>query len=91
MHRNPFTQIKDHILLPFADEIEKTDAEFCAKLTPEILKEIIDLIPDIWFENESQTVQPKELRAAYLEFFTTRLNAPRNFVKEIEDAGTLQI
>ncbi len=89
--QNPFKQIKDHILLPFADDIEKTDAEFSAKLTPEILKEIIDLIPDIWFENDSKTAEPKELRAAYLEFFTTRLNAPRNFVKEIENARTLQI
>ena len=25
---NPFKQIKDHILLPFADEIEKADEEF---------------------------------------------------------------
>jgi hypothetical protein len=88
---NPFKQIKDHILLPFTDKVEKIDAEFKEKLTPEILKKIIDLIPDIWFENDIQIAEPKELRAVYLEFFITRLNAPRSFVKEIKDAGTLQI
>ncbi len=89
--KNPFKQIKDHILLPFADEIEKIDSEFSAKLTSEVLKGIIDLVPDIWLENDNKSVEPKELRAAYLEFFTTRLDAPRDFVKEIEDARTLQI
>ncbi len=88
---NPFVQIKDHILLPFAENIEKIDAEFSKKLTPEILRKIVDLIPDIWFENESQTAEPEELRAVYLEFFTKRLTVPRNFVKEIENARTLQI
>ncbi len=88
---NPFKQIKDHILLPFAEEIEKTDAEFSAQLKPEVLKEIVSLIPDIWLENDNQNVQPKELRSVYLEFLTKRLIAPRNFVKEIQNAGTLQI
>lgn len=89
--RNPFKQIKDHILLSFAEEVEKIDAEFSNKLTPEVLEKIVGLIPDIWFENDDQTIDPKELRAVYLEFLTNRLTAPRNFVEEIENARTLQI
>lgn len=88
---NPFKQIKDHILLASAEDIEKTDAELTGKLTPEILEKIVELIPDVWLVNENQTAEPEDLRAVYLEFLTTRLEAPRNFVKEIENAGTLQI
>lgn len=78
--RNPFKQIKDHILLPFADALEKSDTEFTAKLTPEIVREIIALIPDDWLEN------PTEEREVYFNFLTERLTAPRDFVKEAIDA-----
>ncbi len=88
---NSFKQIKDHILLSFAEEIEKIDAEFTEKLTSEVLKEIVDLIPEIWLENEDESIKTEKLRAVYLEFFTNRLHEPRNFVKEIENARTLQI
>ncbi len=74
--RNHFTMIKEHILFPFASEIEKADAELAAKLTPEILAEIVELIPDEWLDD------PAEQRKTYLEFFIDRLNAPRKFIME---------
>lgn len=77
---NPFKQIKDHILLPFADGIEKADEELIAKLTPEVLAEIIALVPDEWFD------APDEERRVYLEFLTSRLAGGREFVKEAIDA-----
>lgn len=77
---NPFRQIKDHILLPFADEIEKADDEFSKKLTPEILGKIVDLIPVDWLENSD------EQRRIYLEFLTRRFENGNEFVKEAVDA-----
>lgn len=78
--RNPFRQIKDHMLLPFADEIEKADAEASGRLTPKVLHEIVNLIPDRWLG------EAEKERAGYLEFLTARLEAPREFVKEAVDA-----
>ena len=78
--KNPFRQIKDHILLPFAAEIEAADAQLSAKLTPEILRRVVELIPASWLgdaENE---------RKIYLEFLMNRLAAPREFVKEAINA-----
>ncbi len=80
---NPFRQIKDHILLPFADDIEQADAESSAKLTPEILSEVVALVPDEWLEN------PTEQRKVYLEFLTNRLREPREFTKEAINARRL--
>jgi hypothetical protein len=79
--RNPFRQIKDHMLLPFADEIEKADAEASAKLTPEILREIVSLIPVEWLGDDAE-----KARENYFEFLTNRLSEPREFVKEAIDA-----
>jgi hypothetical protein len=78
--RNPFRQIKDHMLLPFADEIEKADAEASAKLTPEVLGEIVNLIPAQWLD------EAEKERENYFEFLKNRLDAPREFVKEAIDA-----
>jgi hypothetical protein len=78
---NPFRQVKDHILLAFAGEIEKADREFSAKLTPDVLREAVALVPDDWFDDE-----PETQRRAYLEFLTKRLTGGREFVKEAIDA-----
>ncbi len=77
---NPFKQIKDHILLPFAGEIERADTELSTKLTPEILREIVNLIPNDWLENADGQ------RKIYLEFLTKRLEKKEEFVKEAIDA-----
>jgi hypothetical protein len=80
---NPFRQVKDHILLPFADGIERADAALSAKLTTEVLSGIVGLIPDEWLGNANED------RAAYLEFLVRRIENPRNFVKEATDAREL--
>lgn len=82
---NPFKQSKNHILLPFADEIENADLELSAKLTPEILRSIVELIPGEWL-----TDAEKE-REIYFEFLTTRLLKSREFVKEAIDARNLHV
>ena len=74
--RNPFALIKQHMLLPFAKEIERVDEEFSARLTPDLIGEIVSLIPDGW------VADPDMDRKAYLNFLTDRLQAPREFVKE---------
>lgn len=83
--QNRFRQVKDHILLPFAGEIEKTDEELRAILTPEVLAEIVALVPDEWFD------APEEDRRVYLEFLTSRLQGAREFVREAIDARAAQL
>jgi len=83
--RNPFKQIKDHILLSFADEIKKADEVLSTKLAPEIIREIIALVPDEWLDN------PAEQREIYFQFLLNRLEAPRDFVKEAIDARNLHV
>lgn len=78
---NPFRLIKDHILLPFAGEIEEAGEEAAARLTPEVLRGIIDSIPDSWLADA------EEDRRVYLDFLTRRLENRREFTREALDAG----
>lgn len=81
---NPFSLVKQHILLPFADKLEEADEVLRQKLTHENLEKIVELIPGEWLEN------PMEQRKVYLEFLIRRLET-RNFVKEAIDARKMHI
>ena len=83
--RNPFRQIKDHMLLPFADELEEADEFLRGRLTPEALRDIVALIPEEWLE------RGEEGRSIYEEFLTNRLEHGREFVKEAIDARHLHL
>jgi hypothetical protein len=81
-----FRAIKDHVLLPLASELEAIDEELAAILTSCILKEIVGLIPDEWLGDVPDFADVAEHRNAYLTYLQTRLEAPRAFVKEAQDA-----
>jgi hypothetical protein len=84
--RRPFPQIKDHVLLPFAAQLNEVDEELGSRLSPEVLSRIVDLIPESWLSTEGVSAEPSAQRHAYTEYLTSRLQAPREFVKEAWDA-----
>ena len=84
--RRPFPQIKDHVLLPYAERLEEVDAPLAARLTPDVLGHIAGLIPDGWLEG-----RPEERRAGYAEYLLARLEPPRSFVEEAIDARSMRV
>lgn len=84
--KKPFGAIKDHVLLPWADEIDAVDAEFRQVLTPELIRSIVDLVPDAWLVSEDSTESVAERRQMYTGFLETRLTHSEIFVKEAQHA-----
>lgn len=82
----PFVKVKDHVLLPQASELDAVDAEFKTMLTHEVIKDIVDLIPDIWVKEGFENATPDEIREIYCQFLTSRLSASIIFVKEAQHA-----
>jgi len=82
----PFVQVKDHVLLPRAAELEAVDGEFRSILTSERIRSIVSLIPDEWLTGWSQAGSPDELRQVYIQFLVTRIAASPIFVKEAQYA-----
>jgi hypothetical protein len=80
--KDPFALIKEHILLPFATAIEAADEAMTAVLTEDVVKGVVDLIPDDWMEVHSPFSTIAENKRAYVEYLTRRLDEPRNFVEE---------
>jgi hypothetical protein len=82
----PFVQIKDHVLLPQATELDKVDVAMHQLLTPQKLKAIVELIPDTWMISDDDNETPEAKKAVYLNFLISRLNASAIFVNEAKHA-----
>ncbi len=82
----PFTQVKDHVLLKNASYLNEVDQSFKKILTPELIDEIVELIPDEWLDTESYHLSEEAMRMVYKQFIQTRLDNTVNFIKEAEDA-----
>lgn len=84
--RRPFVQIKDHVLLPGATEISQVDPIFRAILTPDLIRAIVDLVPDEWLSTGVHPGTPAESKAVYSNFLINRIAASEIFVNEANNA-----
>ncbi len=83
-----FPLIKNHVLLPFAGQLEQAD-QFCRQqLSDEIIDAITDLIPEEWLEIASSDGLETEidLREAYSFFLKQRRDMSAIFIKEANHA-----
>ncbi len=80
--RSRFPLIKNHVLLPYASQLEAADAALSARLTPELIEQLVALIPAPWLDAEPSFASHDEQRAAYSAYLQQRLQAPRLFVEE---------
>jgi hypothetical protein len=70
---NPFNQIKDHVLLPFAGLLNEADNDMRKVITNELIEEICDAIPNELLKYPDLTLSPDEIRMVYKTFLTERL------------------
>jgi hypothetical protein len=83
---SPFAAIKDHILLKFAGALDEADAEMTRKMTPELIRDVVALVPDAWLASDRAFTTPALVREAYVSHLTRRLQAPRAFLDEAKRA-----
>ena len=81
----PFVQIKEHVLLKWATELEKVDAAFRVVLTQEKLVSSVGLIPEEWLVSEAAPDAAVN-RKVYEQFLLNRVSHSHTFVKEAENA-----
>ncbi len=82
----PFAQLKDHVLLPYASELDKVSGAFSSLLTAEEINRIIAMIPDEWLWRDSPFESVEEHRAAYSEFLQVRVAHLQTLVNNAKDA-----
>jgi len=80
--KDPFRLIKEHILLPFAGALEAADQAMTAVITDDVIKQVVELVPDDWMKEHSPFSTIAENKQAYVDYLTRRLAGPRQFVEE---------
>jgi hypothetical protein len=74
---DPFTRIREHVLLARASAIADVDHRLAARLSDEAILRVVDLVPDAWLGDEAATQ-----RAAYGDYLRARVRGARTFVEE---------
>lgn len=83
----PFANIKDHILLPQATQLNLVDEECHSLLNENIIKSIVGLIPNEWLLIDAPFKDVDSHRKAYEQFLLQRFSNSRKFVNEAQYAA----
>lgn len=83
-----FALVKDHVLLPFANDIEATAARLRTRLTPEVVQQVVAQIPDSWLV-DAPFASPAQHREAYVQYLLRRLESSQAFTAEAVRARSL--
>jgi len=86
----PFVQIKDHVLLKWADKLSEVNDSFRSRLTDEVIRNVVSLVPSEWLTSEDLP-NAEENRKVYEHFLLNRLNHSHIFLKQASDAREVLI
>ncbi|HLL21540.1 MAG TPA: HipA family kinase [Kofleriaceae bacterium] len=82
-----FAMVRQHVLLPLAGDVRAADRALAPLVTPTVIEEIVDAIPQVWIDRVSER-DPIE-RRGYLEHLCARIAGPRDFVEEAARAQSV--
>jgi hypothetical protein len=74
----------DHVLAPFANDVEGAGEYLAAKITRELLGEVTALVPDAWLDGEPGFDSPGAVREAYVDHLLRRAHGPREWLVRFE-------
>lgn len=84
--RDPFPQIKDHVLLRWAGDLAAVDTTLRSRLSPPVIEQAVAAVPDAWLNGRGATASAEDQRAVYAAHLTQRLGASHVFVEEARRA-----
>lgn len=75
-----FPYIKDHAFIHKASKLIEADDNMKRLITPRLITEIVNLIPDEWLNWEINSETPQAIRDEYIRILTSRLDNSSSFV-----------
>jgi hypothetical protein len=76
----------DHVLRAYLPHVAAVDDELSARVTRELLVDVLDLVPDQWLEPVPGAEDPAALRAAYVDFLAARVSGDRPWLPVVDAA-----
>ena len=79
---SPFAPIKDHVLLPWAGDLNGADANLRSRLSRHVIEQAVAAVPDVWLNCRESAAPAGQQRAVYVNYLMQRLEASPVFVEE---------
>ena len=89
--KSAFPQIREHVLLRWATQLNGIDAELAALLTTDALERVVSLIPEEWLAEDTYFPNVAAHRSAYVDYLSRRLESPRAWLEEAVRARTARV
>ncbi|GFE78052.1 hypothetical protein GCM10011487_00520 [Steroidobacter agaridevorans] len=89
--KDAFPMIRDHVLLPFATALDEAHEHMLARITPDVIRHIVALIPDALLRGDATFSSAAEYRSAYAEYLLRRLESPHLFFTEVKRARSVLV
>lgn len=73
----------DHVLAPYATRVADADAELPGRITEELLRTVVALVPDEWLDGEPGFEGACAVREAYVDHLLARAHGPRAWLPAV--------
>jgi hypothetical protein len=70
----------DHLFISYLGGIGQADAELAPLVTRQLLAKVLDQVPDEWLEDVPGLSGPEQIRGAYVDFLTARIDGERSWL-----------
>jgi hypothetical protein len=77
--RQPY-DAADHVLAGYRAGVPDADVELAPRVTRDLLRDVLALVPDAWLEPVPGAQTPADLRAAYAAFLLARVTGARDWL-----------
>lgn len=75
--------LDDHVLADHADGMRATDAVLAPKVTADVLRAVLELVPDEWLPDVPGLARPNDVRARYAEYLFTRAQSSQQWLPKV--------
>lgn len=82
--RNPFPQVKDHVLLGNANQLQEADAALKLVLNQDVIRTVTGQIPSGWLQSNEKNED--EIRNMYEQFLLNRIHHSHLFLNQAQNA-----
>lgn len=89
--RDPFVEVRHHVLLPWASLLAEVAEPLAAALTDDVLAAIVRQIPEPWLAGDRDFAGDAAHREAYVDWLRARRDAFPVFLQEAERARSLLV
>jgi HipA-like protein len=79
----------DHVMMPVAGSVTEADALLRPQVTPEVVREVLTLVPDEWLDPAFGS--PEQVRDAYAAYFAARLADAPAWVAALEETRAARV